>query len=165
MVPSFLLSVLNRLFGNESWRRLHAQAAFWVTVVMTAVLLGGAALVVVAESSAPRANITSYPRALWWSIETATTVGYGDFYPVTLWGRVIASFLMLSAITAFGVITAALATWFVGHAEQDMARLGRAVGNHAREDAEAMRSELRALHARFDHVENLIRDKGTHSAP
>ncbi|BDH12457.1 potassium channel family protein [Streptomyces hygroscopicus] len=165
MVPSFLLSVLNRLFGNESWRRLHAQAAFWVTVVMTAVLLGGAALVVVAESGAPRANITSYPRALWWSIETATTVGYGDFYPVTLWGRVIASFLMLSAITAFGVITAALATWFVGHAEQDMIRLGRSVGNHAREDAEAMRSELRMLHARFDHVENLIRDKGTHSAP
>ncbi|KOG41980.1 potassium channel family protein [Streptomyces decoyicus] len=165
MVPSFLLSVLNRLFGNESWRRLHAQAAFWVTVVMTAVLLGGAALVVVAESGAPRANITSYPRALWWSIETATTVGYGDFYPVTLWGRVIASFLMLSAITAFGVITAALATWFVGQAEQDMIRLGRTVGNHAREDAEAMRSELRTLHARFDHVENLIRDKGTHSAP
>ncbi|MFD0162986.1 potassium channel family protein [Streptomyces decoyicus] len=165
MVPSFLLSVLNRLFGNESWRRLHAQAAFWVTVVMTAALLGGAALVVVAESGAPRANITSYPRALWWSIETATTVGYGDFYPVTLWGRVIASFLMLSAITAFGVITAALATWFVGHAEQDMIRLGRAVGNHAREDAEAMRSELRTLHARFDHVESLLRDKGTHSAP
>ncbi|MEJ8654378.1 potassium channel family protein [Streptomyces sp. MS1.AVA.3] len=165
MVPSFLLSVLNRLFGNESWRRLHAQAAFWVTVVMTAVLLGGAALVVVAESGTPRANITSYPRALWWSIETATTVGYGDFYPVTLWGRVIASFLMLSAITAFGVITAALATWFVGHAEQDMIRLGRAVGNHAREDAEAMRSELHTLHARFDHVESLLRDKGTHSAP
>ncbi|MGW7577018.1 potassium channel family protein [Streptomyces sp. NPDC054765] len=163
MVPSFLLSVLNRLFGNESWRRLHARAALWVTLVMTAVLLGGAALVVVAESGAPHANITSYPRALWWSIETATTVGYGDFYPVTLWGRVIASFLMLSAITAFGVITAALATWFVGQAERDVARLGKAVGNHAREDSEALRSELRSLHTRFDQVENLIRDKGTHS--
>ncbi|WP_371127311.1 potassium channel family protein [Streptomyces sp. KS_16] len=163
MVPSFLLSVLNRLFSNESWRRLHAQAAFWVTLVMTAVLLGGAALVVVAESGAPHANITSYPRALWWSIETATTVGYGDFYPVTLWGRIIASFLMLSAITAFGVITAALATWFVGRAEQDVIRVGKAVGNYAREDAEALRSELHTLHTRFDHVENLIRDKGSRS--
>nr|WP_241746267.1 potassium channel family protein [Streptomyces lydicus] len=163
-MPSFLLSVLNRFFRNETWRRLHAQAALWVTVVMTAVLLAGAALVVVAESGAPHANITSYPKALWWSIETATTVGYGDFYPVTLWGRVIASLLMLSAITAFGVITAALATWFVGHAEQDMVRLSKTVGSHAREDAEALRSELRALHERFDHVENLIRDKGTHSA-
>ncbi|MCX4637861.1 potassium channel family protein [Streptomyces sp. P9-2B-2] len=158
-MPSFLVSVLNRLFRNEAWRRLHAQAAIWVTVVMTAVLLAGAALVVVAESGAPHANITSYPKALWWSIETATTVGYGDFYPVTLWGRVIASLVMLSAITAFGVITAALATWFVGHAEQDMVRLGKAVGNHAREDAEALRSELHMLHERFDHVENLIRDK------
>ncbi|MFJ6791375.1 potassium channel family protein [Streptomyces angustmyceticus] len=163
MVPSFLMSVLNRLFGNASWRRLHAQAALWVTLVMTAVLLGGAALVVVAESGAPHANITSYPRALWWSIETATTVGYGDFYPVTLWGRIIASFLMLSAITAFGVITAALATWFVGRAEQDVIRMGKAVGSHAREDAEALRSELHTLHERFDHVENLIRDKGSRS--
>ncbi|MFG2859101.1 potassium channel family protein [Streptomyces sioyaensis] len=163
MVPSFLLSVLNRLFGNEAWRRLHAQAALWVTLVMTAVLLGGAALVVVAESGAPHANITSFPTGLWWSIETATTVGYGDFYPVTLWGRIIASLLMLSAITAFGVITAALATWFVGRAEQDLVRLGKTVGSHAREDAEALRSELHTLHARFDHVENLIRDRGPHS--
>ncbi|MEV5480330.1 voltage-gated potassium channel [Streptomyces auratus] len=162
-MPSFLLSVLNRLFGNEAWRRLHAQAALWVTLVMTAVLLGGAALVVVAESGAPHANITSFPTGLWWSIETATTVGYGDFYPVTLWGRIIASLLMLSAITAFGVITAALATWFVGRAEQDLVRLGKTVGSHAREDAEALRSELHTLHARFDHVENLIRDRGPHS--
>ncbi|WP_436843532.1 MULTISPECIES: potassium channel family protein [Streptomyces] len=163
MVPSFLLSVLNRLFGNEAWRRLHAQAALWVTLVMTAVLLGGAALVVVAESGAPHANITSFPTGLWWSIETATTVGYGDFYPVTLWGRIIAALLMLSAITAFGVITAALATWFVGRAEQDLVRLGKTVGSHAREDAEALRSELHTLHERFDHVENLIRDRGPHS--
>ncbi|MFE2158902.1 potassium channel family protein [Streptomyces lydicus] len=162
MVPSFLVSVLNRLFRNEAWRRLHAQAAFWVSLVMTAMLLGGAALVLVAESGAPHANITSYPKALWWSFETATTVGYGDFYPVTLWGRVVAALLMLSAITAFGVITAALATWFVGQAEQDVARLGKAVGNHAREDAEAFRSELHTLHARFDHVETLLRDRGSH---
>lgn len=163
MVPSILVSVLNRLFRNEAWRRLHAQAALWVTLVMTAVLLGGAALVVVAESSAPHANITSFPKALWWSVETATTVGYGDFYPVTLWGRIIASFLMLSAITAFGVITAALATWFVSRAERDVVRFGKAVGNHAREDAEAFRSELRSLHARFDHIENLIRNGGPRS--
>ncbi|MFD8542286.1 potassium channel family protein [Streptomyces sp. NPDC059649] len=160
MVPSFLASALNRLFGNEAWRRLHARAAFWVTMGMGALLLSGAGLTVVAESGAPRANITSYPKALWWSIETATTVGYGDFYPVTFWGRVIASFLMLGAITAFGVITAALATWFVGRAEQDAIRLGKAIGSHAREDAEALRAELRTLHARFDHVENLIRGRG-----
>ncbi|MEU5208928.1 ion channel [Streptomyces sp. NPDC020742] len=164
MVPSFLVSALNRLFRNEAWRRLHARAAFWVTLVMVVVLLGGAALVVVAESGARNANITSYPKALWWSFETATTVGYGDFYPVTLWGRIIAVLLMLSAITAFGVITAALATWFVGQAERDVARLGRAVGNAAREDAEALRSELHTLHTRFDHVENLIKDRGSRAS-
>lgn len=51
--------------------------------------------------------------SLWWGFVTSTTVGYGDFYPVTLGGRVIAAFLMLIGISAFGFITASIASVFV----------------------------------------------------
>ena len=59
------------------------------------------------------ATINSFGKALWWSITTVTTVGYGDVYPVTNTGRVIAVLLMISGISLVGVVTAALASWII----------------------------------------------------
>lgn len=53
--------------------------------------------------------------ALWWGIVTSTTVGYGDYFPSTLGGRIVAIILMLIGISAFGFITAAVASVFVEH--------------------------------------------------
>ncbi|MEV6398290.1 potassium channel family protein [Streptomyces sp. NPDC051907] len=160
MQQSFFALFLSRLLGARWWRTFHAQAALWVSLGAVVVVVAGSALVVPAEEGAPGANITSFPKALWWSVETATTVGYGDLYPVTLWGRVIASVIMLAGITSFGMVTAAIATWFVGKAEQDAHRLGTAVRQVAHEGDEAFHSEVRALHERFDRVERLLADRG-----
>lgn len=51
--------------------------------------------------------------ALWWSYTTITTVGYGDKYPVTTEGRLIAMALMTVGVGLFGAFTAYLTTWFV----------------------------------------------------
>ncbi|MGY4935025.1 potassium channel family protein [Streptomyces sp. 900116325] len=157
---SFFALLLGRLLTNRWWRTFHARAALSVSAATAAVLLAGAALVVPAEEGAPGANITSFPKAVWWSIETATTVGYGDLYPVTAWGRVIASVMMLAGITTFGMVTASIATWFVGRAEQDTQHLGRAVRRYARHGEEVFDAELRALHERFDRVERLLERDG-----
>ena len=66
-----------------------------------------------AERGVHDANITSFPDAMWWGGTTITTVGYGDRYPVTGEGRLVAVALMLTGIALLGVITAALASWFV----------------------------------------------------
>jgi voltage-gated potassium channel len=65
------------------------------------------------ERDQPGAPIDSFGKALWWSITTVTTVGYGDLYPVTVTGRVIAVMLMLGGISLVGVVTASLASWIV----------------------------------------------------
>lgn len=59
------------------------------------------------------ANIKTAENALWWAFATITTVGYGEFYPVTAEGRVIAAILMTAGVGLFGAFSAALAAWFL----------------------------------------------------
>ncbi len=47
---------------------------------------------------------SSIPTAMWWCIVTLTTTGYGDMYPVTFWGRVIAGVTMLMGLVLFGIL-------------------------------------------------------------
>ncbi len=160
LVPQpFLVLLLGRLFGGRWWRAFHVRAALLATLATTVVLLTGSVLMVAAEQGAPGATITSFPRAVWWSVETATTVGYGDMYPVTPWGRVIAAAVMLAGITAFGVITATLATWFVGRAQREARAVGAAVRRRAEEGEAAVHEQIGALHQRFDRIEELLADR------
>jgi voltage-gated potassium channel len=147
-LPSYLARVIGLLLGREG-RSLHSKAAAGATLVLAAVMLLGSWAVTEVERGASGANLTSYPRALWWSVETATTVGYGDFYPVTFWGRVIACVVMFMGITTYGMITAAIATWFVG---RDARRQHHLV--------QRLSMDARALHERFDRLEHLLRPAG-----
>lgn len=160
MQQPFVALVVSRVLGSRWWRAFHVRAALSVSLFTVVVLVAGSALVVTAERGAPGASITSFPRALWWSVETATTVGYGDLYPVTLWGRVVAGVVMLAGITTFGMVTAAIATWFVGRAHRDARALGAAAHRMADEGERAARDELRSLHERFDRVERLLAERG-----
>lgn len=59
-------------------------------------------------------NIKTAEDAIWWAYVTITTVGYGDKYPVTTEGRIIAIMLMTVGVGLFGTFTAYLASWFIG---------------------------------------------------
>lgn len=66
-----------------------------------ALLLVSSTLLYLFESDAQPETFGSIPRAMWWSIATLTTVGYGDVYPVTPLGKMLAG---LTAITGIGLI-------------------------------------------------------------
>lgn len=71
------------------------------------------------EKGAQGGNITSYGDALWWGIVTILTIGYGDRYPVTLYGRIWASFMMLGGVAGIGVVTAKISSVFLERALRD----------------------------------------------
>jgi voltage-gated potassium channel len=110
---------LLRLFAaasSVSWRsksRFLSQAAAAAGVFATVLVLIVAAGVFDVERSANGSNIHTYGDALWWAVSTVTTVGYGDRFPVTAAGKLMAVTLMVSGIVLLGVVTAAVAGWFV----------------------------------------------------
>lgn len=87
------------------------------------------------------ATINSFGKALWWSVTTVTTVGYGDVYPITNTGRAIAVLLMIGGISLVGVVTAALASWIIERVAEEETIIQAVTVAHIDE----LRSEIRSL--------------------
>lgn len=111
-----LVAVLSEM-GQEGRRLLVRHRLHYAVLVVGVVVLGSAALMMVIEEGGG-GNIDSFGDALWWSMTTVTTVGYGDTFPVTPSGRGVAVFLMLAGIALFGVLTANIAAFFVEEDQQ-----------------------------------------------
>ena len=94
-----------------SRRRLASKGPAYALGIAVVLMLAAAALELDAERT--KGNIRNFGDAIWWAMTTVTTVGYGDHYPVTTLGRVIASVLMLVGVAVLGIVTASLAAWLV----------------------------------------------------
>lgn len=105
-----LLITFFRLIRLYRILTFFADKNFVFLAVFTAlnVIFGGIG-VYLAESQHQGANINKLKDAFWWATATVTTVGYGDFYPVTLAGRILAAVLMFSGIAIFGLLVHAIA--------------------------------------------------------
>jgi voltage-gated potassium channel len=98
----------------------------FVLLSVLAIVGVGSAVELAFEQHAPGSNIHDFADALWWAIVTVTTVGYGDKYPVSAGGRGVAVVLMLTGIGLVGVLSATVASYFVGQrADADMLELHR----------------------------------------
>lgn len=87
------------------------KVAVMVGVALPVIIYTAALSVLEAERTDPSAHIQSFGDALWWSMVTVTTVGYGDLFPVTVEGRFVGTFLIFTGIGLFSTVTALIATW------------------------------------------------------
>jgi voltage-gated potassium channel len=104
--------------AQRSRHLLISRAPLYAAGLAALAVVSAAVMELNAEQHAAGARIVNIGDAMWWAVTTMTTVGYGDFYPVTPAGKVIAAALMLTGIGLIGVITASVAAWFIG-AEHD----------------------------------------------
>lgn len=104
-----LVSVLQRAAG------MFMRGRITIYVVGSAILLVYIASLAELEAERPYAHSTihTFGEAVWWAFVTITTVGYGDYIPVSFEGRAIAVGLMISGIALLGTITATIASWMV----------------------------------------------------
>jgi len=90
------------------------------SVVLTSILLVifSSLGILICEQADPQANIKTAEDAVWWSVTTITTVGYGDKYPVTTEGRFLAMIVMISGMGLFGGLSGLAASFFIGTKEK-----------------------------------------------
>jgi voltage-gated potassium channel len=157
------LARISRLMGGAGKQELvrdiiqnRGQYAIFITLLLMIVVLTVSSVVILqVESRAPDSNITTGGDALWWAIVTITTVGYGDFYPVTALGRQVAVVVMFSGVAIIGALASILASLLVpspAEREVDPAIAG-------------MEHELASVRAELAEVLELLRSPDTRAHP
>ena len=174
LLPAWrIVSFLSMIYmtANRQYKRLSELAVklFGYTAIF---IIMFALSIYSVESSEPGAMIRDLPTAYWWMFTTLATVGYGDVYPVTGIGRVIAVIVMLYGGGLVAVATGALASWIIekfgGREEQEYPATKADV-----DDLRQEISELRALLAReyarreaHDYtLREVVDEEGVHPVP
>lgn len=137
-----LVNILSRRTGTS----LRGRVGVYVTGSMVLLLFVGSLAVLDAERDAAGSNIHSFGEALWWSLVTVSTVGYGDFYPVTTTGRLVGAGMMIAGIALLGVVTASVATWFIDKVREVDSQASTAT----RQDIAELGAKIDELHALLD---------------
>ena len=131
-----LLAVLQRTAG----------AAFRGRVILYVIgasllLVWVAAIAVLDAERGQDGSIQTIGDGLWWAFVTITTVGYGDYFPVTPTGQLVAVGVMIGGIALIGVVTATLASWIVEKVGESNKKEEAAT----KVEMEMLTSEIRAL--------------------
>lgn len=144
-----ILRIIRAIRATQKlWQLLRAREVLGGSVALSAfflILLSSVAILHVETSD--RSNIHSAGDALWWTITTVTTVGYGDLYPVTPTGRLIAALLMIGGVGLFGSFTALVASYFTGKSDSVPTENPQLL---LTKELESLRLEIHSLRQRLD---------------
>lgn len=146
------LARITRLLRGNARRELvrdmvenRGQYATFITILAAGTVLTVSSILMLQfEGSSPDANILTGGDALWWGLVTITTVGYGDFYPVTSLGRMVGVAVMFAGVGIIGALASILASLLVPPPKTEDAAAPAA---SSIADADAVASELAGLRA------------------
>ena len=147
--------ILSFRLARSVFRRGHLERFLLIALVL---VLNGAAIVYLYERHASGSNIHTLGESLWWALVTVSTVGYGDYTPVTISGRITAGFIMAIGVITLAVVTAQVAAAFV---EQGASRARRS----PRPEAAPPDVTLAELDRRLARIEGLLTATGPASQP
>lgn len=120
------------------------SVAFGLSVLL--VIFGSIAILLI--EGPKQGPIDTGEEAIWWAIVTLTTVGYGDYYPVTTGGRIVAVFLMVGGLGLFGTFSGLIASRFFANSDEE-AEDNRAIAA-LHEELTQTRLQVEQLHQRLE---------------
>jgi voltage-gated potassium channel len=145
-----IIRVLRLLRGIRSAKLIikqlylnRAKNAIVAVALISFVMVIFASIAILNFENVEGANIKNANDALWWAFVTVTTVGYGDKYPITDSGRVIAALLMITGVGLFGTFTGFVASLFLTSGEKEQTN-----------EINELYAKLSEIEAKLDRLEN-----------
>ena len=138
---------LSRFLREPPSIRLAAETIVTATAL---VVIGGGVLMTAIDHR-------EYPSVwlgMWWSLQTVTTVGYGDVVPRDVAGRLLAAFVMLEGAAFLAIVTAAITSTFVARATRARSE---ALAQDEQTEDDRMAARFEELDRRLDRIEALLR--------
>ena len=121
-----------------------------VTAVSVVVVLAGGTALWRLEAGHPSGSLRSWGDAVWWALSTLTTVGYGDFVPVTTAGRLVAASVMVVGVAVIGAVAAVVALTVARQVAREEERVLEAEAGVLEQRLEAHLSRMEAQLGRLD---------------
>lgn len=150
-----VLRLIQILRGVRSFQRVlylikehKFRSGFGAIVTTFCLVITFSSISILTVETSPDSNIRTAQDAVWWSVVTVTTVGYGDSYPVTPEGRIIAALLMITGAGLFGTLSGVIASSLVG-----------APRRHQDERLHALSLQMSELQKTLDELRHKDRDK------
>jgi voltage-gated potassium channel len=145
-----VLRIIRVLRGIRSFHRIltlifhnKLRSGFGSVLLTTFLLIFFASVAILLSERTEDTMIKTAEDAIWWSITTITTVGYGDKYPLTTEGRLIAIVLMMSGVGLFGTLSGLVASYFLG-------------GKDGNDEHEQLLTQLEILQQKIDELDAKI---------
>lgn len=159
------LVLLLRVMNASGARNLRGRVGLYVGLGSAMLAFVAGLAVLDAERDAPGATITTFGDAMWWSATTMTTVGYGDLFPVTGTGRLVAVGLMVGGIALLGTVTASVAAWLIEAVAEETEAAEQAAEQATEEsrvrDLQRVLEEVQTLRAELAASRQSPGDRGT----
>ena len=140
-----IFRIVRLLLAVHSFRELfgvlfasRTRAGIAAVFVLTFVIVSFSSIGILLCEGGPDGNIKTAGDAVWWSFVTITTIGYGDYYPVTAAGRAVAVVTMFAGVGIFGAMSGVVASVLLGSRKKD--------GDEIAAEMRALRAEVARLH-------------------
>ncbi|MDP9983916.1 voltage-gated potassium channel [Pseudarthrobacter oxydans] len=154
-VYRLLRDVGTRTVGRALIKDRAGSSLYILLLMGIFVLEFGSLMILGVEEGAPGANITTASDALWYTIVTISTVGYGDQYPVTDAGRMIGTGIIIVGVGIFGTFTGYLANFFLSPRKKSSAPTAAEAGSRTA-TVEGLRLSLEESEAKLAEIRKLL---------
>ncbi|MDD6461108.1 MAG: ion transporter [Bifidobacteriaceae bacterium] len=136
-----------RALRKANSQTFRARIITYTVAVSVMVFFVGSLALLDAERNAPGATIHTFPEALWCMWVSMTSVGYGDYSPVSAEGRCIAALMMFAGIILNGIICALLSSWLI---QEESIRKNR--------EDRLTKERIAKIHGHMDEISKDLRD-------